>query len=373
MKTARFWQAIDRIGTSGAALCVWRLELEGEIEAALPFLAPRPGWIDVIPDPNDRRRRLRVYPNDDATCIAESDEFPAHRAPLSLPVGEIVRHAPNIATLRPALAAELGFVAGTFKTQSDPNTQQLGIVQPPRAATLPVYLHLPVGALTDYARFIEAVQNLPACVLFVPTARWLDGEITRLAARHEIRIEPIAERFAAAGRERSTVLTLASNAPMTKKAARQPRLSAILNVQPDWSWERVQIRLTASGTLIASYGDAKNEHRFVRDPHTDKFPQFFRLMLELSHSGHWNNPHSSDPNYEKRSRAFNRLRDDLRKLIPIPAQPFHRRNRGWEPKFTVALDGALNAVVEKRFAPTSGNRQSRATNPDAEDHEETED
>jgi len=374
MKTSRYWQAIDRIGTSGAALCVWRLELDAEVESALPFLKPLPGWIDVIPDPDDRRRRLRVYPKDDVTCIAESDAFPAHRTPLTLPVGEVVRHGPNWATLRPALAGELGFVAGTFKTQTDPNTQQLGIVQPPRSATLPVYLHLPVGALTDYARFIEAVQTLPTCVLFVPTARWLDGEINRLAARHEIRLEPLAERFTAVGGERSTVLAIASNAPTAKKtSARQPKLSAILNVQPDWSWEHVQIRLTASGTLIASYGDAKNEHRFLRNPHTDKFPQFFSLMLELSHHGHWKNPHSNDSDFERRSRAFTRLREQLRMLIPIPAEPFHRRNRGWEPKFTVELDGALNAVREKRFAATSVNRRSRVTNVDSDDLEETED
>lgn len=374
MKTSRFWRAVDRIGTSGAALCVWRLELDAEVESALPFLKPLPGWIDVIPDPDDRRRRLRVYPNDDATCIAESDAFPAHRTPLTLPVGEVVRHGPNWATLRPALAGELGFVAGTFKTQTDTNTQQLGIVQPPRSATLPVYLHLPVGALTDYARFIEAVQTLPACVLFVPSARWLDGEINRLAARHEIRVEPLAERFASAGRERSTILAIASNASTAKKApVRQSKLSAILSVQPDWSWERVRIRLTASGTLIATYGDAKNEHRFLRNPHTDKFPQFFRSMLELSHHGHWKNPHSNDPDYEKRSRAFSRLRDQLRLLIPIPAEPFHRRNRGWEPKFKVELDGALNAVREKRFAHTSGNLRSLVTNVDVDDIEETDD
>ena len=368
MKTSRFWQAIDRIGTSGAALCVWRLELNAEVECALPFLKPLPGWIDVIPDPTDRRRRLCVYPNDDATCIAESDAFPAHRTPLILPIGEVVRHGPNWATLRPALAGELGFVAGTFKTQTDPNTQQLGIVQPPRSATLPVYLHLPVGALTDYARFIEAVQTLPACVLLVPTARWLDGEINRLAARHEIRLEPLAERFASDGKERSTILAIASNASTAKKApVRQSKLSAILNVQPDWSWERVQIRLTASGTLIASYGETKNEHRFLRNPHTDKFPQFFRLMLELSHHGQWKNPHSNGPDYEARSRAFTRLRAQLRMLIPIPAEPFHLRNRVWEPKFKVELDGALNAVREKRFAATSGNRRSRVTNVDSDE------
>ena len=96
-------------------------------------------------------------------------------------------------------------------------------------------------------------------------------------------------------------------------------------------------------------------------------------MLELSHHGRWKNPHSNDSDFERRSRAFNRLREQLRMLIPIPAEPFHRRNRGWEPKFTVELDGALNAVREKRFAATSGNRRSRETNVDADDLEEIED
>jgi hypothetical protein len=359
MQTSRFWQAIDRIGTTGAALRVWRMELGDEIESALPYLRAMPDLAEVIPDPDDRRHRLRVYPIDDETCIAESDEFPAHRAPLTLPAPEVTHFVPNWEALRPALATELGFVGGTFKTQSDPNTQQLGIVQPPRSATLPVYLHLPGGAFTDYSRFVEAVQTLPACMLLVPTARWLDGEINRLASRHAIRLEPLAERFVGRANERASILTITSDSSAQIPASRKAKLSAILNVQPDWSWERVKIRLTASGTLIASYGDERNEHRFVRNPQSGSFPQLFRAILELSHRGNWKNPHSSDPDYEAKSRAFSRLREQLRMLIPIPAEPFHRRNRGWEPKFTVELDGALNAVRERRFAATSANRRSR--------------
>lgn len=372
MKTSRFWQVIDRIGTSGAALCVWRLELGDEIESALRYLQTMPDLIDAIPDPDDRRRRLRIFPNDDETCIAESDDFPAHRAPLTLPAREVARHVPNWEALRPALATELGFVGGTFKTQSDPNTQQLGIVQPPRSATLPVYLHLPGGAFTDYSRFFEAVQTLPACMLLVPTARWLDGEINRLAARHEIRLEPLAERFIGRAKEQASILTITSVQPAQKQAARKAKLKAILNVRPDWSWEGVKIRLTASGTLIASHGNERNEHRFVRNPQSGNFPQLFRAMLELSHRGHWKNPHSSDRDYEARSRSFTRLREQLRMLIPIPGEPFHRRNRGWEPKFTVELDGALSTVREKRFAATSANRRSRATQSESDDSDEPE-
>jgi hypothetical protein len=291
MQTSRFWQAIERIGTTGAALSVWRMELGDEIESALPYLRTMPDHADVIPDPDDRRHRLRVYPIDDETCIADSDDFPAHRPPLTLPVREAARHVPNWESLRPALATELGFVGGTFKTQSDPNTQQLGIVQPPRSATLPVYLHLPGGAFTDYSRFVEAVQTLPACMLLVPTARWLDGEINRLASRHEIRLEPLAERFIGRANDQASILTITSGSSARKPASRKTKLGAILNVQPDWTWEQVKIRLTASGTLIASHGDERNEHRFVRDPQSGSFPQLFRAMLELSHRGHWKNPH----------------------------------------------------------------------------------
>ncbi len=372
MKTSRFWQAIDRIGTSGAALCVWRLELGDEIESARPYLETMPDLIDVIPDPDDPRRRLRIYPSDDETCIAESDDFPAHRTPLTLPLREIARHAPNWGALRPALATELGFVGGRFKTQSAPNTQQLGIVQPPRSATLPVYLHLPGGAFTDYSRFVEAVQTLPACMLLVPTARWLDGEINRLAARHEIRLEPLAERFIGRAKEQASILTITSVQPAQKSASRKAKLKAILNVRPDWSWEGVKIRLTASGTLIASHGNERNEHRFVRNPQSGNFPQLFRAMLELSHRGNWKNPHSGDRDYEAKSRSFTRLREQLRMLIPIPGEPFHRRNRGWEPKFTVELDGALSMVREKRFAATSANRRSRVTQSESEDFDDPE-
>jgi uracil-DNA glycosylase family 4 len=131
-------------------------------------------------------------------------------------------------------------------------------------------------------------------------------------------------------------------------------------------------------------------HGFTLSQHVRTIHAWFgRSLIPLYHPGqramihrsfanqrsdyHWKNPHSNDSDFERRSRAFTRLREQLRMLIPIPAEPFHRRNRGWEPKFKVELDGALSAVREKRFAATPDNRRSRVTNTDSDDLEETED
>jgi hypothetical protein len=96
-------------------------------------------------------------------------------------------------------------------------------------------------------------------------------------------------------------------------------------------------------------------------------------MLELSHHQRWQNPQRSDPTYEARRQAFKRLRDDLRALIPIPGDPFRRRNGAWEPKFKVEIDGALDAVREKRFAADTGSGRRLVTDSDSDDLEEPED
>jgi hypothetical protein len=45
---------------------------------------------------------------------------------------------------------------------------------------------------------------------------------------------------------------------------RSSRLKSILNVQPDWRWEELAVKLTDNGTLLARYGRHRGRHRFEK-------------------------------------------------------------------------------------------------------------
>lgn len=238
------------------------------------------------------------------------------------------------------------------------DTRQIGIVQLPKSPTQPVFLHLPRGGFSDYARFVHAIQSLPAGILYVPSAQWLETDICHLARRHDLRIEPLAERFAIPELARPTPLSISGVARGSKgRQAKPTGLAAILNVKADWRWDRVIVRLTDAGTLIASHGEETGQHVFARNTGSGirNYPQFFRTMLELSYHQQWINPHRGDPDYESRRQAFKRLREQLIQLIPIPEQPFRRRGGAWEPKFKVELDGALDSACRTWF-PRSNER-----------------
>src|SRR5881296_725476 len=128
MNTQKFWETIDRLGTTGAALCVWRMELGDELSNALRYLRRSNQVADYIPDPDNRRRRLKLYPKADGTWSAQCEDFPAYRDPLAVSADDVTYYCPDWEPIGPALASALGFVPSLFKAAADSDTRQIGIV-----------------------------------------------------------------------------------------------------------------------------------------------------------------------------------------------------------------------------------------------------
>ena len=375
MPTSHFWRAVDRLGTGPVALTLWRLELNGELDAVLPFLRRMPGVADRIPDPDAPRRRpwMFVYPTEDEEVyVAESEDSPSHRAPFDVPARDLWLMAPDWEAIRPVLAGLLGFTASAATAPHSPSIRQVGFSQPQIGTTMPVFLHLPNGSFNDHYVFLTGLQSLPQCVLYVPTGRHLLPEVFAVANARRIAIESVADRLTQTA---PTSTTLAVAAALTTKSVgvenggKEPR--AILAVQPGWMWETLHIRLTEKGTLVARYHSARGEHRFGRRQGPDgkpKYPQLFKTLFRMCAAGRWENPPRTDKSYAAAQRNFARLRELMQKLVRIDGDPFRKAGGGWEPRFQFEPDRELAAMLDYQARKNSNRRAT--SSPQRQPHQD---
>lgn len=377
MLTSSFWQAVDRLGTGGVSLTLWRKELNGDLDAALPFLRRMPGVADRIPDPDEPRRPwMRVSPTENEELyVAESEDSPSHRAPFDVPARDLSLMAPDWEAIRPVLAGLLGFNASTATAPHSPSIRQIGFSQPQIGTTTPVFLHLPTGSFTDHHTFLTGMHTLPECVLYVPTSRHLRPEVFTVANARKIAIESIADRLtqtAPASTTLTVAATLAARTVGGKEVSKEPM--AILAVQPGWCWEKLHIKLTEKGTLVARYGAARGEHSFGRTQGPDgkpKYPLPFKILFQTCVTGRWENPPRSDKTYTATQQSFTRLRKLLQKLVRIDGDPFRKVGGGWEPRFQFEPDRELAAMLDyqarknsNRRMPTLGSRRPYSDDPE---------
>jgi hypothetical protein len=361
--TPTFWRTVDSLGTAGVAALAWRLRLGAEYSVTHAFLRRSPRRAELVPDPDDPRRWLHVYPDSAHGQVATSDESPPHREPLPLKAEDLCELAVDVNRLRPQLANALAFVAATEATTAARDVHQLGIAQPTKGRAVPVLIYLPCGLPTDRAHFLRALSELPPSVLYVPTHRWQTPDAFKLAANRGIAIESLADRLA----ETLPVAATLSAPDEPGSSAARTKLRPLLRVQTGWRWEDVRIRLTIRATMIASHGTERGEHRFASAEKGESirhFPRLFKMLIEISFAGHWQNPSPTTRDYEKVSKSFQRLRQTIEKLIPIPSEAFVRDGNRWRPRFQIQLDEEMETVT-RRY-------RSMKNSSDHADDEETE-
>jgi hypothetical protein len=345
MLTPKFWQTVDRLGSENASLTLWRLELGDEFDQAMRYLRRLPRMADRIPDPDEPRRPwMDVFPSEkDGVYWAESEDSPPHREAFQVPASDLNILTPDWETIRPALAASLGFTPSARTIQHRDGFRQVGVSQPRHDISVPVFLHIPSGLLSDFTAFLAALQDLADCVLYVPTTRFMAPEVFTAAKARSIIIEPVADRLAQTG----AATTLAVASTVEKRESNAP--SPILAVQPGWQWESLLIKLTEKGTLVAEYGNARGTYQFPKSRGAEgraKYSALFKILFQMCAAGRWENPPRADKTYVRTQRNFARLRELLKKLILIDGDPFRKIEGVWEPRFQFRPDHELAAAVE---------------------------
>ena len=351
MQTPKFWSALDRLGTDGASQLHWRRELDSGFDAAESFLRRLPGIAGHVPDPDAQSAlvTLMVYPGEADGYVAVSDETPAHRSPLELSADDVTLLAPDWEAIRPALAELLGFTPLPTSVTHSGVIRQLGITQPEIGVTLPVFLYLPHGSFSDPHAFLSSLHQLPEGVLYVPTRRHLVVEAFAIAKLRKVTIEAIAERIEKQPNPATTTLTIAATRQREPASSRPKKAAPILAAQPGRTWDKLTVRLTENGTLIARYGGHTGEHRFGRKVGADgqaKYPAMFVMLFKTCVDNRWEHPPRAHKTYGATQRAFARLGELLHTLTLIDGEPFRKIQGGWEPAFQFEPDAALSKAID---------------------------
>jgi len=174
-------------------------------------------------------------------------------------------------------------------------------------------------------------------------------EIFSIANAQKLAIESIADRLSQPVPAATTLAVAGEVAWRERKnKPRGKEPTAILAVQPGWVWEKLKIKLTEKGTLIAQYSTARGEHRFGRKEGPEgqsKYPVLFKILFRMCVAGRWENPPRIDKTYAATQRNFARLRELLQKLVRIDGDPFRKIEGGWEPKFQFEPDRELSNML----------------------------
>ncbi len=352
MQTSRFWQALDRLGTDGVSQLHWRRELDAGYDSAKSYLRRLPGIAGHVPDPDDPRGivTLTIHPHEAEDFVAVSEETPAHRTPLTLSAQDVALLAPDWEAIRPALAELLGFTPLAATVALSGVIRQLGLSQPEIGRTVPVLLYLPHGTFSDPHIFLTSLHQLPECVLYVPTRRHLIASVFAVAEARKFIIEAIADRITQQPDPATTTLTvvatsIASNAPRERRKKGGPILAA----QPGRTWEKLIIRLTEKGTLLARYGSHPGEYRFGRKVGTDgqaKYPVLFMMLFKMCVDDRWEHPPTTHKTYAATQRNFQRLHALLQNLMLIEGSPFLKTGGVWVPRFKFEPDPELAKAID---------------------------
>lgn len=327
MTLEAFWPALERCGRESAA-GDWRL-MAGEGWQRAP-LRRTARVAESVLDPRTPARRLDVL--DESTAagpsffVVDGDFRP--RADVLATSESVAVWEVDFDKLAKLLGAKLGFVP--CHASAHGCCIHVGNVIERKRETRPVFLHVPAGGFFDHENLIEALGNMPPCTLLLPNSKWITKELAVIAHTREVMLDPVAERLAAGPDERGAVLV------RNRKPDRRP--APILDVQPGWTWDKLEVAIDPRGTVTAAYGRHRGKFDF-RKAARSKAARHTELLATIAVRGEWANPPSDHQKHQSDRKAFERLEEVLKKLLPIGGKPFGRSGGKWRPVFAVALSG----------------------------------
>jgi hypothetical protein len=329
-----FWKALETLGAHGAARCDWRHCLGDDQDDCARFLRPTGRPAATVIDPHHPPRRLELMVDGDEDFVAVDDD--PSIPPIPFTAAEVAEMRPRWEPLARALAEGIGFDYGAWENQG--NLRRIGSTQDPFGRVSPVLLFLPPGHLGDYhGLFRELTTRTESTVLF-PSARWLSAEMESLRTRNQLEFVDLAERLAQIEARPAARAPLPAIAKPRGSGASKVR--AVLHAGNGLTWSQVTVEIAGNRTIHLKTPGQDGTHTFSRRTRLGQ-EHPLGILMTLAAKGEWRNPPGSSPDYDRVSKAFQRLQTFLRALVPLPGKPFKKSAGAFVPLFRVRIHGAV--------------------------------
>jgi hypothetical protein len=314
------FQAIDRIGDRLAARLDWET-ISGLPWAELqPYLVAAPGKLarDVL-DPDDPSQHLAVWSLENALAILESQEIPAHRAPLEVGQDVCILHRLNVAKLGNDLAGPIGFIPSPAKNGKD--FHRIGMVQEPNRATVDVFLLVPQtpGSAKVAAQRLAAERGGKETIVLLPSVRWTEI-LPTFPQPFEVRV--LAE-FLQVEESDSLLAVAADIAP--KRKPKPQRLAKALPVKLGDKWSDLIATFDPGNGMLELRIESRRFSVRVWDTRKENPSKaaFFIGKMLYNQPTSWSVSEFSGKEQVAMRRAFQRFQKQLAVWAPIQGdEPF---------------------------------------------------
>lgn len=329
-----FWKALESLGAQGSALHNWRNLLGTDWESCAVFLKPTGRAASTVIDPQNPPRRLELMVDGEEDFVAV-DEY-GGMPPIPFKAADVAEMQPRWETIARILAELLGFDYGTWENSD--HLRRIGSTQDPFGRVTPVLLFLPAGHLGDYNSLFRDLSARSESTVLFPSSRWFTEEMESMRTRNRLEFIDLAARLAQIEAQPTARVPL----PVVAKprGTSEPKVRAVIHAGNGLTWSQVTIELAGNQSIRLTAPGQDGSHTFPkRQQLGPEHP--LGILMTLTAKGEWRNPPLSSPEYERVSKAFQRLQTLLRALVPLPGKPFRKSSGAFVPIFQIRIHANL--------------------------------
>lgn len=315
------FQAIDQIGDRLAARMDWETTSGLPWADLHPYLVPAPGKLArEVQEPNDPSHRLVAWHRKDAMTILESQEIPAHRAPMEVDQDACILHRLNVIKIGADLAGLIGFIPSPAKNGRD--FHRVGMVQVPNREIVDVFLLVPMtpGSAKLAALRLASTRGERQTIILLPSVRWTEI-LPAFPPSFQIRV--LAEFLQ---RQESDSLLAVATDIASKRKLKPQHPAKSLPVRPGDKWSDLIATFDpGSGMLELKIQTRKFSIRVWDTRKTEPSKPAFILSKMLHEDPpSWTITDFPESKQGAMRQAFLRFQKQLVKWAPIPDGPaFH--------------------------------------------------
>ncbi|MEY4245639.1 MAG: hypothetical protein RLZZ245_3224 [Verrucomicrobiota bacterium] len=334
---ASFLKALESLGAHGSAVCNWRHHLGDDWESCARFLKPTGRAASTVLSQHNPPRHLELMVDGDEDFVAVDEDLGV--PPIPFKAAEVAEMQPRWEAIARALATAIGFDYGAWENHGD--LRRVGSSQDPFGRVSPVLLFLPSGHLGDYQNLFRELSVRTESTVLFPTQRWFTKELEALRVRNRLEFVDLSERLAQIEAQPTARVPLPT---VTKfRGPAEPKVRAVIHAGNGLTWSQVTIEITGGQTIHLRAPGQDGSYAFSK--RTQLGPEHpLGILMALAARGEWRNPPSSSPDYDRVSKAFQRLQTLLRTLVPLPAMPFQKSAGAFVPLFQARIHAKLRDV-----------------------------